>query len=207
MDGTASVGTASTVARSDHKHPTDTSRASQADLDALETVVAGKANSPHTHTIANVSGLQTALDGKQATGSYAVTTTGNTFDGEQRMVNSLYCPTMNDIANGVGCSLKNSRACDNQLIVAEIFAPYTAVTDSTLNMTSTKGELPFYSISSVSDGKITGKTQLAKITSSGIYEGNTLLANKYAPAYSYGTSDLTAGSSALETGKLHFVYE
>lgn len=28
-----------------------------------------------------------------------------------------------------------------------------------------------------------------------------------APAYSYGTTDLTAGSSALETGKLHFVYE
>lgn len=33
MDGTASVGTAATVARSDHKHPTDTSRASKADFD------------------------------------------------------------------------------------------------------------------------------------------------------------------------------
>ena len=64
MDGTASVGTASTVARSDHKHPTDTSRASQTDLDALETVVAGKANSSHTHTIANITNLQTTLDGK-----------------------------------------------------------------------------------------------------------------------------------------------
>lgn len=32
MDGTASAGSASTVARSDHKHPTDTSRASQTDL-------------------------------------------------------------------------------------------------------------------------------------------------------------------------------
>ena len=28
-----------------------------------------------------------------------------------------------------------------------------------------------------------------------------------APAYTYGTSDLTAGQSALETGKLYFVYE
>ena len=28
-----------------------------------------------------------------------------------------------------------------------------------------------------------------------------------APAYSYGTEDLIAGSSALETGKLYFVYE
>ena len=28
-----------------------------------------------------------------------------------------------------------------------------------------------------------------------------------APAYTYGTSDLTEGSSSLETGKLYFVYE
>lgn len=34
MDGTASAGTASTVARSDHRHPTDTSRASQTALDS-----------------------------------------------------------------------------------------------------------------------------------------------------------------------------
>ena len=32
MDGTASVGSAATVARSDHKHPTDTSRAAASDL-------------------------------------------------------------------------------------------------------------------------------------------------------------------------------
>ena len=32
MDGTDSVGTASTVARSDHRHPTDTSRAAASDL-------------------------------------------------------------------------------------------------------------------------------------------------------------------------------
>lgn len=42
MDGTASVGSASTVARSDHKHPTDTSRASASDLTALQSVVNGK---------------------------------------------------------------------------------------------------------------------------------------------------------------------
>ena len=32
------------------------------------------------------------------------------------------------------------------------------------------------------------------------------LADK-APAYIYGTEDLTAGTSPLETGKLYFVYE
>lgn len=66
MDGTASVGSASTVARSDHRHPTDTSRAAQTSLDELETVVAGKANSSHTHSIANVTNLQTELDSKAA---------------------------------------------------------------------------------------------------------------------------------------------
>lgn len=29
----------------------------------------------------------------------------------------------------------------------------------------------------------------------------------YAPTYTYGTQDLEAGKTALETGKLHFVYE
>lgn len=54
MDGTASVGTASTVARSDHKHPTDTSRASQTDLDALEAVVEGKADADHEHGASDI---------------------------------------------------------------------------------------------------------------------------------------------------------
>ena len=31
--------------------------------------------------------------------------------------------------------------------------------------------------------------------------------NAKAPAYTYGTEDLTVGTSALETGKLYFVYE
>ena len=30
---------------------------------------------------------------------------------------------------------------------------------------------------------------------------------KYAPAYTYGTEDLEAGTTPLETGRLHFVYE
>ena len=38
-NGTASAGSASTVARSDHKHPTDTTRAAQADLAELRSDV------------------------------------------------------------------------------------------------------------------------------------------------------------------------
>lgn len=68
MDGTASVGTASTVARSDHKHPVDTTRASKSDMDALAETVSGKANASHTHTIANVTNLQSSLDAKADSG-------------------------------------------------------------------------------------------------------------------------------------------
>lgn len=38
-------------------------------------------------------------------------------------------------------------------------------------------------------------------------EDKKSLAAYYAPVYTYGTNDLQAGTSALETGKLHFVYE
>ena len=68
MAGTASVGTASTVARSDHKHPTDTSRAAQTSLDSH---TSNKSN-PHGVTLAQLGLTATAnelntLDGITAT--------------------------------------------------------------------------------------------------------------------------------------------
>lgn len=118
-------------------------------------------------------------NGNNIASTYANKTVANTFNGEQKMINSTHCPTMNDIAAGVGCSLKNARACDNQLIVAEIFAPNTTVTDSKINMSAVAGEIGFYHGGSGSGGQFSGKTQLARITSAGIYEGSTLLSNKY----------------------------
>lgn len=50
MDGTASVGSASAVARSDHKHPTDTSRAAASDL----TSHTGNTSNPHGVTKSQV---------------------------------------------------------------------------------------------------------------------------------------------------------
>ena len=78
MDGTAAFGTSTSVARADHVHPTDTSRASQSDLDALETVVSGKANASHTHAISDVTNLQSSLDAKATTS--ALTTHTNNAD-------------------------------------------------------------------------------------------------------------------------------
>lgn len=50
IDGTASVGTATTVARSDHKHPTDTSRAAQTSLDSHT----DNKNNPHGVTLSQL---------------------------------------------------------------------------------------------------------------------------------------------------------
>lgn len=55
---------------------------------------------------------------------------------------------------------------------------------------------------------VTGQVQVVGMPT-GFYtneEIDSKLADK-APAYTCGTEDLTAGVSALETGKLYFVYE
>lgn len=49
----------------------NTSDSSKPISTATQTALNGKANSTHTHVIADVPGLQTALDGKQTAGSYA----------------------------------------------------------------------------------------------------------------------------------------
>lgn len=53
-------------------HITGSSGLTQAQVDARVVFgITGKSDTAHTHAIANVTGLQTALDGKQASGSYA----------------------------------------------------------------------------------------------------------------------------------------
>lgn len=109
MDGSASAGSASTVARSDHKHPTDTSRAAASALSALQSLVGDTAVSTQ---------ISNAIASK-ANSSDLTSHTGNKSN-----------------PHGVTC--------------AQIGA---------------------------------------------------------APQYTYGTTDLTAGTSALTTGTLYFVYE
>lgn len=48
---------------------------------------------------------------------------------------------------------------------------------------------------------------VATLDDEGKVPGSQLPAMDYAPMYTYGTTDLTAGTSPLESGKLHFVYE
>lgn len=90
MDGSASVGTATTVARSDHKHPVDTSRAAQTSLDALAETVSGKANTSHTHTISNITNLQSTLNEKADSGhTHSTATTSASGFMTEAMVTKL----------------------------------------------------------------------------------------------------------------------
>jgi hypothetical protein len=58
------TGKPSTFTPSTHTH-------SISDVTSLQTTLDGKASTSHSHAISDVTGLQTALDGKQAGGSYA----------------------------------------------------------------------------------------------------------------------------------------
>lgn len=77
MDGTASVGTASTVARSDHKHPTDTSRAAQTSLDSHT----GNKSNPHGVTLSQLGLTATAAELNVLDGITATVTELNYVDG------------------------------------------------------------------------------------------------------------------------------
>ena len=77
MDGTASVGTATTVARSDHKHPTDTSRAAQTSLDSHT----GNKSNPHSVTLAQLGLTATAAEINTLGGITATVTELNYVDG------------------------------------------------------------------------------------------------------------------------------
>lgn len=70
----ADIANNAAIADSKLAQITTANKVAQSAVTNLTTDLAGKAPTSHTHTIANVTNLQTALDGKQASGSYAPAT-------------------------------------------------------------------------------------------------------------------------------------
>ena len=93
MDGTASVGSADTVARSDHKHPTDTSRAAQSDL----TAHTGNTSNPHSVTKSQV-GLGNVENKSSATIRSEITSTNVTTALGYTPLNSNLKGAVNGVA-------------------------------------------------------------------------------------------------------------
>lgn len=70
----ADISASAAIADTKLAQITTANKVAQSAVANLTTDLAGKAAASHTHTIANVTGLQAALDGKQAAGSYAPAT-------------------------------------------------------------------------------------------------------------------------------------
>lgn len=79
------------------------------DITGLQTAIDGKAAATHSHAISDVTGLQSALDGKQASGSYAAATHASTHQtgGADAIANVVTSPAQltadqNNYAPGTG---------------------------------------------------------------------------------------------------------
>lgn len=93
MDGTASVGSASTVARSDHKHPTDTSRAAASHTHIASTDITG------TLAITNGgTGATTAAAARTALGVAYGTDAGTVCQGNDSRLSNARTPTAHNQA-------------------------------------------------------------------------------------------------------------
>lgn len=121
MDGTAAFGTSSKVARADHVHPTDTSRAAQTDLDALSEVVAGKAASSHTHGDATTSaaGFMTAA---MVTKLNGIATGANKTTVDSALSSTSTNPVQNKIINSAITSLTSTVSTNTSSISANTSA-------------------------------------------------------------------------------------
>ena len=88
LDGVsaAAVGTSTAYARADHQHKLPTAAA------------IGAAASSHQHAISDVTNLQTALDGKQATGTYATLVSGTVPSAQ--LPNYVYAALINFPTSG-----------------------------------------------------------------------------------------------------------
>ena len=111
--------------------------------------------------------------GDTMTGGLTLNGGAITSNLENKFTHKDYCSTMIDIASGIGASLKNTRAVDNQLVVGELLLPSTASSNTTdKNATNNVAhELGVYKVTGISSGKITGKTLVGKFKETG-WHGN-----------------------------------
>ena len=101
-----------------------------------------------------------------------------TFMGETRF-DYDYELYYTDIFGGVNKSSLFARGSFNQLNTGEIIAPNANVIDGICNINDEADKIKFYKTTGQATEKYPYLTQIAAIDDTGIYEGSTLLANKY----------------------------
>ena len=137
--------------------------------------------------------LPATLTAVQAEADYTLTEVGvYAMDGEEEILYRLYrLDQPVDIIAG-----------DRLTIRFELQETVSEATEVTVEGTAagllTEGDL---------DLRLGVPNGIATLDESGKVPSGQLPAMNYAPAYTYGTEDLEAGTTVLETGTLHFVYE
>lgn len=216
MDGTASAGSAATVARSDHKHPTDTSRAAAnhthtaADVGAVPTTrkVNGKAlssditlaaadvgaaDSSHTHP------AQTTVSGNAGTATKlatARTIDGVSFNGSAAIIHYGTCDTAAATAAKVvaltGFTLVTGAK------VAVKFAVTNTAANPTLNVNSTGAKAIYYRGAAITAGYLAANRTYEFVYNGTQYElvGDVNTNTTYAAA---SAAPLAAGTAAVGT--------
>ena len=91
----ADIAASAAIADSKLAQISTANKVAQSAVTNLTTDLAGKAPTSHTHTIANVTNLQTALDGKQASGIYV--TNGGSVSSIQRVTAMPATPAANTL--------------------------------------------------------------------------------------------------------------
>lgn len=202
MDGTAAVGTEMAFARGDHTHPTDTSRV------PVTRKVNGKALSADiTIDVGTPIVAATSSDGVAYTGTVdgvTALTVGMTITIVPDKTSTSIAATLN--INSLGA--KYIRQCTtnstatafspakanwlvaNKPITVQYDGEYWRTIAPRTNASDMAGTV------AIANGGTGATTAAAALTNLGA-----------APAYEYSTTDLTAGTSALETGKIYIVYE
>lgn len=214
MDGTASVGSASTVARSDHKHPTDTTRAAASDL----TSHTGNTSNPHKVTAAQV-GADPSGSASSALASAKSYTDSEISEwvGDTTVSAQISSATVNKIDNigvttaGTGAAYTATVSSISALTagVSFIMVPHTVSTSTTptLNVNGLGAKTLKRRLSNMSTAKQAGynTTWLAasvpfRVTYDGtdwIVEGQT----KPAVADLYGTLAIDKGGTGATTAE------
>ena len=110
--------------------------------------LAGKANTVHTHTIENVTGLQDALDGKQATGDYAVKSdlddylpiAGGTITGDLTVTGTINASIEGTTENAVKLATARNITLTGA-VTGTSTAGFDGSADVTINTTAVNGTM------------------------------------------------------------------
>jgi hypothetical protein len=140
----------------------------------VDTLLGGKANTAHTHAISDVTGLQSALDGKQPTGSYlttsAIGTTVQAYDADLTAWAGITTTAKQDtLVSGTNIKTINSQSIlgSGDLVITAGASALDDLTDVVITTATTNDTLVFNGTNWV-NSPILGDIESALIAINGV---------------------------------------